>query len=74
MANVHKYKQRALRGIGDDLAADFDAATRSAGSDRSAITRQLWEWYVGRPGAELPERPSSTGVTRTPHDPPWTEA
>lgn len=62
MANAHKHKQRVLRGIDDDLAAQFDAATRTAGSDRSAVTRQFWEWYVGRPGAELPVRP------------PWTEA
>jgi metal-responsive CopG/Arc/MetJ family transcriptional regulator len=58
MANVHKHKQRVLRGIDDDLAAEFDAATRKVGSDRSNITRQLWEWYVGRPSAELPERPA----------------
>lgn len=55
----HQYKQRVLRGIPDDLAADFDAATRAVGSDRSNITRQLWEWFTGRPGAELPERPAS---------------
>lgn len=61
MANAHKHKQRVLRGIDDDLAAEFDTATRTAGSDRSNITRQLWEWYVGRPGAELPERPSPVG-------------
>lgn len=61
MANVHKHKQRVLRGIGDQLAADFDTAARAAGSDRSRITRQLWEWYVGRPGAELPERPKPEG-------------
>jgi hypothetical protein len=62
MANAHKHKQRVLRGIDDDLAAQFDAATRAADSDRSAVTRQFWEWYVGRPGAELPIRP------------PWEEA
>jgi metal-responsive CopG/Arc/MetJ family transcriptional regulator len=59
MANVHKHKQRVLRGIDDDLAEDFDKAARNSGSDRSAVTRQLWEWYVGRPGAKLPERPDS---------------
>lgn len=57
MANQHRHKQRVVRGIPEDLAADFDAAARAAGSDRSAVTRQLWEWYAGRPGVELPARP-----------------
>jgi len=59
MANVHRHRQRVLRGIDDALADEFDTAARQAGSDRSAITRALWEWYVGRPGAELPQRPGS---------------
>lgn len=54
----HRHKQRVLRGIPDELANDFDAAAHAAGSDRSRMTRQLWEWYVRRPGAELPERPT----------------
>ena len=54
----HRHKQRVLRGIDDQLVTDFDAATHRAGSDRSNITRQLWEWYARRPGAELPERPA----------------
>lgn len=53
----HRYRQRVVRGIDDELVNDFDAATRAVGSDRSNITRQLWEWFVGRPGTELPERP-----------------
>jgi hypothetical protein len=53
----HRHKQRVLRGIDDQLAEDFDTAARRSGSDRSAMTRALWEWFVGRPGAELPERP-----------------
>ncbi|WP_326806670.1 hypothetical protein OHB04_02430 [Streptomyces sp. NBC_01775] len=52
----HRHKQRALRGIDDQLAADFDAAAKPAGG-RSAITRAFWEWYVNRPGAQLPDRP-----------------
>lgn len=56
MASVHKHKQRVLRGIDDDLAAEFDAFARQLGGDRSSVTRQLWEWCVGRPGAELPRR------------------
>jgi hypothetical protein len=54
----HRHKQRVLRGIDDQLAEEFDAATHAVGSDRSNITRQLWEWYAGRPGAELPKRPN----------------
>lgn len=53
----HRHKQRVVRGIDDQLVADFDAATHDVGSDRSNITRQLWEWFAGRPGAELPKRP-----------------
>lgn len=56
----HRHKQRVLRGIDDELVADFDAAARKAGGDRSTVTRQLWEWYVGRPDAELPKRPEGT--------------
>lgn len=59
MANVHRHRQRVLRGIDDALAEEFDAAVRRVGSDRSTITRALWEWYVGRLGAELPERPDA---------------
>lgn len=55
----HKYKQRVIRGADDQLWEDLDVATKLAGIDRSAITRQLWEWYVQRPGAKLPERPQS---------------
>lgn len=54
----HRHKQRVVRGIDDDLVNDFDAAARTAGSDRSNITKALWEWYVRRDGAELPERPA----------------
>jgi hypothetical protein len=58
MANQHRHKQRVLRGIPDDLVAAFDDAARAGGGDRSSVTRQLWEWYAGRPGAALPERPA----------------
>ncbi|ARX81492.1 hypothetical protein SMD44_00890 [Streptomyces alboflavus] len=59
MANVHKHKQRVLRGIDDELTEDFDNAARNSGSDRSTVTRAFWEWYVGRPGAEHPRRPAA---------------
>lgn len=57
----HRHKQRVVRGIPDDLVTDFDAATHAVGSDRSNVTRQLWEWFAGRPGAELPKRPPTAG-------------
>jgi metal-responsive CopG/Arc/MetJ family transcriptional regulator len=56
MVNQHKHKQRVIRGAPDDLVEEVDAAAQRAGSDRSAVTRQLWEWYARRTD-ELPERP-----------------
>lgn len=58
----HRHRQRVLRGIDDELVNDFDAATHAAGSDRSKVTRALWEWYVRREGAHLPERPEPPGA------------
>ncbi|NUS79165.1 MAG: hypothetical protein HOV70_23605 [Streptomyces sp.] len=58
MANQHKEKLRGIRGVDDTLWSDLDTAARTANTDRSKVTRELWEWYVGRPGAELPERPT----------------
>lgn len=55
MANAHKHKQRVIRGAEDQLWDDLNTATIKAGTDRSAVTRQFWEWYVGRPGAVLPQ-------------------
>lgn len=55
----HQHKQRILRGIPDEEVTDFDDAASRAGSNRSNITRQLWAWFAGRPGAELPQRPQS---------------
>jgi hypothetical protein len=57
MANQHKHPLRCVRGVDDDLWADLDKAAKAAGADRGTITRQLWEWYVSRPGAKLPGRP-----------------
>ncbi len=58
MANQHSKKLRGIRQIDDDLWADLGDAAEAAGSDRSAITKQLYEWFVRRPGADLPERPA----------------
>ncbi|MEU8136084.1 hypothetical protein [Streptodolium elevatio] len=59
MANAHKHKQRVVRGIDDDLIADFDQACRSLGSDRSAEVRRFMEWFVRRPDAQPPRRPDA---------------
>jgi hypothetical protein len=57
MANMHKHRQRVVRGIPDDEVDAFDAAARAVDSDRSAVTRALWAWYSGQPDAGLPKRP-----------------
>ncbi|MFE5873015.1 hypothetical protein ACFQ6V_30790 [Streptomyces roseifaciens] len=57
MANQHKEKLRGVRGVSDQLWSDFDAAASAVGADRSALCRQFIEWFTGRPGAELPQRP-----------------
>lgn len=61
----HKHKQRVIRGAPDELWNDLDTATKAAGTDRSAVTREFWEWYVGRDGAEVPKRPASSEETTT---------
>lgn len=57
MANQHRHKQRGLRGVDDQLWADFGTATAALDSDRSAELRRYMEWCVRRPGAEEPRRP-----------------
>jgi hypothetical protein len=59
MANMHKHPVRGLRGIDEDLWKDFETAVKRAdpSSDRSAELRRYMEWFTGRPGADLPDRP-----------------
>lgn len=64
MANQHKEKLRGIRGVDEALWHDLDATAKALGTDRSQLTRQLWAWAVGRPGAELPTRPEN-GVETT---------
>jgi hypothetical protein len=59
MANQHSKKLRGIRQIDDDLWDDFGAATKAAGTDRSAVLKQCIEWYVRRPEAALPRRPEA---------------
>lgn len=61
MANQHRHKQKVIRGVTEELANDFDTAAKRAGSDRSAITRQLWEAWLGYPGAHWPPAPVKGG-------------
>lgn len=58
MANQHSKKLRGVRQIDDDLWDDLGKAATDLGTDRSDITRRFYEWFVGRPGAQLPKRPS----------------
>jgi hypothetical protein len=58
MPNKHAHRVRGIRGTDERLWADLDAAAKAVGSDRSTITRALWEWFVGHPDAELPKRPT----------------
>lgn len=60
MANQHKHPLRGVRGVDDQLWSDLDTTAKTLGTDRSRLTRQLWEWMVGRPGSVLPERPASS--------------
>lgn len=39
------------------LWTEAGAAANQQGTDRSAVIRAFLEWYVGRPGARIPERP-----------------
>ncbi|WP_433701744.1 hypothetical protein [Nocardiopsis sp. CA-288880] len=57
MANQHKHKLRGVRNTPDELWDALDAGAKSIGSDRSAVTRQLWEAWLGYPGAEWPPAP-----------------
>lgn len=56
MPNAPKTPQRALR-IPDDEWNDLGHAAEAAGTDRTAILRDLLQWYLRRPGAKLPARP-----------------
>lgn len=60
MANT---KLRPIR-LPDDLWADLGAAATMARLDRTAVLRQLAEWYCRRPGVALPERPISPELAR----------
>ena len=56
MPNAPKTPQRALR-IPDDEWTDLGQLADAGGTDRTAIVRELLQWYLRRPGAKLPTRP-----------------
>jgi hypothetical protein len=58
--NQPKTPPRQIR-IGDTWY-DFDAAAKAMGTERAAVIRQLIDWYIREPGAELPGRPDRAVV------------
>lgn len=42
---------------------EFGEATQAAGVDRSAVVRDFIRWYLGKPGAGLPDRPEASPST-----------
>lgn len=47
--------------IPDQDWTDFDQAARDAGTDRATLIRAFIRWYLHRPGAKAPKRPSPPG-------------
>jgi hypothetical protein len=56
MPNKPATPSRAVR-IDNETWDELGVAAAAEGTDRSAILRQLAQWWVRRPGAKLPERP-----------------
>lgn len=55
--NAPKTPTRPVRLDAEDWV-DLGDATTAKGTNRSATIRDFVRWYLGRPGAELPERPA----------------
>ncbi|MFD5577279.1 hypothetical protein [Streptomyces pseudogriseolus] len=58
MPNQPKTPARQMR-IGDEWY-DFDLAAKAQGSERAAVIRAFIDWYIGKPSAELPQRPDES--------------
>lgn len=56
MPNQPATPGRAVR-IDDETWAALGAAADAAGTDRSAVLRQLAQWWLRFPGARMPARP-----------------
>jgi hypothetical protein len=57
MPNQPATPQRAVR-IDDETWGQLGDAADATGTDRSAILRQLAQWWLRRPGVKMPERPA----------------
>lgn len=59
--NVPGTKHRSVR-VDDADWADLEAVARLDGKDRAKILNAFIGWYLRRPGARLPDRPSREQV------------
>lgn len=57
MANMHKEKQRCVRGIPQDTWDNFGVIAESIGTDRSRLVHAFICWYLKEPESPFPERP-----------------
>ncbi|MBB4931800.1 hypothetical protein F4561_002620 [Lipingzhangella halophila] len=57
MANQHKHPNRSFRPPPDDWTA-FEKAAIEQGTNRQALLNAFIAWFIGRPDAHLPERPT----------------
>jgi hypothetical protein len=48
----------------DDEWLPGKAITEEMGTNRNAVIEQMWQWYLRRPGAALPERPPAAVIER----------
>lgn len=57
MPNAPRTPARQIR-IGD-VWYEFDEAAKSMGTERAALVREFIDWYLRKPGAKMPKRPSA---------------
>jgi hypothetical protein len=55
--NKPRTQHRSVR-VDDPEWDDLERGAKDFGLDRAKIINQLINWWLGRPGAALPERPS----------------
>ncbi|MEV4861482.1 hypothetical protein [Streptomyces ossamyceticus] len=58
MPDAPKTQHRSVR-VSDDDWRDLGTATASLGTDRGKVIKEFIAWYLRRPGAKIPERPSA---------------
>lgn len=58
MPNQPKTPARQMR-IGDEWF-DFELAANAQDTERAAAVRAFIDWYIRKPGAELPQRPAES--------------